>query len=669
MSEASAATVVATDAAEVRSVVTPLRRVRQIGYVLLGLQFLGFLAWSTILYQRFSLTWDFATYIQPWYLIAHGNLDPYSTLSGIPFWQNDAEFMPWVLAPVYWIARNDMLLPWLQDASIAGAEAVALTWLCELAKRHCKERDAAWLAGLGVLLLVANPWLWWTVSFDVHEEALVIFFAAYLAWDLSRGKRRAWAWVLPVLLGGAPSATYVVGIGLGAVLARRRIRDMGAAMAAVAVVYSLLLVAVHGDVGVPLARHYGYLVTGGANVPADFSLSDLVKGIAAHPLGIVATLWDKRADVIANLAPGGMLGLGSPMLLPLTVVVLLANSLSAGYRFSEPIFQSVPIYVLLPVGTTAVLARLLRRRRRTAFALAGVVAAQALGWAVVWGPQTPVQWLRVSAPEAATLTRIQASIPASAEVIASQGIMGRFSSRVSIYGLVSPDVTVPVVGDTWFVITPTTATETLGPASSMSLIGELAGPLHATLVTHANDVWAFLLKPPPGMRRITVPDGSAPLPAWAAAGAAGLPVLAGQVSGWHMTATGAKGYVADGLEWLEQPGLYSAEVTLSAAGPVNVEVWDDTSDTLLARRMIPETSGTQQVVIPVVAPDAPNATVYSGWGPFRANFVSPPPGQRLEVRVWSPGGAAVNVYSADLAAGPGPGPAAQSSADPRQPTR
>jgi hypothetical protein len=240
---------------------------------------------------------------------------------------------------------------------------------------------------------------------------------------------------------------------------------------------------------------------------------------------------------------------------------------------------------------------------------------------------------------------------------------------VSIYGLVSPDVTVPVVGDTWFVITPTTATETLGPASSMSLIGELAGPLHATLVTHANDVWAFLLKPPPGMRRITVPDGSAPLPAWAAAGAAGLPVLAGQVSGWHMTATGAKGYVADGLEWLEQPGLYSAEVTLSAAGPVNVEVWDDTSDTLLARRMIPETSGTQQVVIPVVAPDAPNATVYSGWGPFRANFVSPPPGQRLEVRVWSPGGAAVNVYSADLAAGPGPGPAAQSSADPRQPTR
>ncbi|HEX4090258.1 MAG TPA: DUF2079 domain-containing protein [Trebonia sp.] len=644
------ATIVIGAHAKARTTVTPLHRMRRIGYAVLGVQFACFIAWSTLLYQRYALTWDFATYNQPWYLIAHGDLSPYSTVSRLPFWQNDAEFMPWVLAPLYWLVRNDVLLPWLQDASIVGAEVIAFTWLCELAKRHCQGRDAAWLAGLGLLLLVANPWLWWTISFDVHEEALVIFFTACLAWDLSRGRRRAWVWVLPVLLGGAPSATYVIGIGLGAMLTRRRIRDMGAAIAAVGLVYSVLLVATHADAGVPLARHYGYLVTGSTLAPVGFTSMDLFKGIASHPSAVIATLWDKRSDVMANLAPGGIVGVGSLMILPLMVVVLLANVLSAGYRFSEPLFQSLPIYVLLPVGTTAVVGWLLTRRRRTSFALAGLIAVQALGWTVVWGSHTPSQWLRIPAAEAATLASVQADVSPEAEVVASQGVMGRFSSRLKIYGLSAPNSTVPVAAGTWFIVTPTTGIETLPPGPSLRLIGDLAGPLHATLVTHANGVWAFRYSPPPGVSHVHVPDGDHPLPAWAAAGAAGLPVLAGQVGDWHMAATGAQGYVSDGLEWLEPPGPYQAAVTLSAAGPVNVEVWDDTTGALLARRSITGTSGTQRVVMPVAAPHAPNAVDYAGWGPFHADFALPPLGQNLEVRVWSPGGEAVDVYSADLTA-------------------
>src|ERR1022692_2055268 len=54
----------------------PLRRLRRIGLAILGLQLLGLGAWSALLYHRFALTWDFAVYHQPWYLIAHGNLDP-----------------------------------------------------------------------------------------------------------------------------------------------------------------------------------------------------------------------------------------------------------------------------------------------------------------------------------------------------------------------------------------------------------------------------------------------------------------------------------------------------------------------------------------------------------------------------------------------------------------
>jgi hypothetical protein len=40
--------------------------------------------------------------------------------------------------------------------------------------------------------------------------------------------------------------------------------------------------------------------------------------------------------------------------------------------------------------------------------------------------------------------------------------------------------------------------------------------------------------------------------------------------------------------------------------------------------------------------------VFSGWGPFRAILLPPPSGNRLEVRVWSPGQETVNVYSAEL---------------------
>jgi hypothetical protein len=606
-----------------------LRRVRRIGYLLLGVQLAGYLIWSAVLYFHYSVTADYSLYNQAWFLIAHGDLDPFATIGNVTYWRNDAEFLPYLLAPLYWVVHSGLFLPWVQDLSVAGAEIVAFTWLCDLARRHCAERDAAWLAGLGLLLFIANPWLWWTVSFDVHEEPMVIFFAAYMAWDLSRGKRRAFVWMALVLIGGAPDATYVIGIGLGGILAGRQTRRMGAALAAAGIAYSLFLGVVHGNGAADGAIH-GYLDTA-----------------SGHPFRLVEVLWDRRADIIANLAPGGLVGIAAPTIMPIALMIVVANTLT-GLNFAEPLFQSVPLYVLLPVGTVTVLAWLLRRHRRTAIVLAGVVAAQAVGWAVIWGPRTPGEWLLVSNSEAATLGSVQALVPGSAEVVASQGVLGRFTWRSGAYPIFSAGSEIPLQPDTWFVITPTTGIETVTPATSMALIGELAGPLHARLVTHANGVWAFQLSPPPGVREVTVPDGSQPLPAWAAAGAAGLAVLSGPVSGWHMAATGAAGYVSDGMQWQERPGRYRVTVTLSAWGPVNVEVWDDTTNALLARQSVAPTDGIQQIALPINAPDARDASVFSGWGPFQADFVSPRAGQGLEVRVWSPGGVAVNVYSALL---------------------
>ena len=629
-----------------RTAAEPLVRVRRVGYAVLAVQLGCICAWSAVLYHRYALTFDFAVYHQPWYLIAHGDLDPYSSVSKLPFWRNDAEFALWPLAAVYWVWPHDVVLLWAQDAGVVAAEALAFGWLCDLAGRWRTGRDAALLAGTGLILLAASPWIWWAVSFDYHEECLAIPFAVLLARDLATGRRRMWLWLVPILAAGAPAATYVVGVGLGGVVAgRRRARLAGALLAGSGIAYSALIVVLHADAGAPLARHYGYLVAGAAG--SQLTAGGLVKGLARHPLSLVRALWAKRVDVLANLVPAGLLGLGYLRLLPLMLVVLLANTLSSGARFAEPLFQALPVYVLLPVGSVAVLAWLAARHRRTALVLAGLLVVQALGWAAVWGPRTPLQWLRVSRPAAATLAAVQARIPAAAEVIASQGVVGRFSGRAQVHELAHTGSTPITSPDVWFVITPSAGVELEPVASALALIGKLAGPLHATLVAHGHGVWAFRWHPPSGAATLRIPDGSAGLPAWAAPGTARA-VLAGPPSSWHAASSGAAGYVADGLAWQEPVGRYQAAVTLSASGPVNVEVWNDNGGVLLARRTIPATSGTQTETMPVVAPVSYQVRSYSGWGPFRAEFVPPPPGQRLEIRVWAPRGTAVSVYQARL---------------------
>ena len=628
---------------------------RRVGYAVLAVQLLGFCAWSALLYHRFALTWDFAVYHQPWYLIAHGNLDPPTSIERMQFWRNDAEFAIWPLAPFYWIWPHDVVLLWLQDIGIVAAEAVAFGWMCELAERRRQARVAPWLAAAGLALLIASPWIWWSVSFDFHMESVALPFALLLARDLARGRRRMWIWIAPVLSAGAPAAVYVLGAGLGGILAGRPYRLRGASVAAIAVAYSGLIVLLRADNGAPLARHYGYLAIGAAasfahgRVASGKSLTTgaMVKGIVLHPFHVVQALWTKRSDVTAALLPGGVVGIGFRPLLPLVLVGLLSAILSAGWRFAQPCFQLLPVYVFLPIGTVGALAWLASRWRRSAVVIAALLVAQAIGWAVVWVPQLPVHWLRVSASSAAELARIKAHIPPAAEVVVSQGVLGPFSDRVDVHALADSARTPVNRDDIWFVIAPSVGTELQTTASSMALISELADPLHATLVGHGAGVWAFRWHPPPGVHVLRIPDGSGALPGWAAAGTTGQAVTNGPTAQWHATSAGRQGYVVDQIEWLEPTGRYVARVALSGAGPVNVEVWNDNGGKLLARRTVTAAHETT-VTIPVDATVAYHQAVYSGWGPFRATFVPPHQGQRLEVRIWSLTNRAVDIYSASL---------------------
>ena len=625
-----------------------LFRVRRAGYIVLGLQYVAFLCWSTLLYQRFSLTPDFAQYHQAWYLIAHGNLDPHDTLGRFQFWQNHAEFMMWPFALLYWVWPHCVNLLWLQDTGVVVAEAVAFTWMCEIARKRGGP-SAPWLAGAGLVLLAINPWIWWGISFDYHFETIGIAFTALLAWDMANGRRRAWYWVLPLLACGDVTGTYLAGIGLGVLLAGRGMRRRGAALACIGLAAVLFITLIHGNRGSAHGlQAYAYLAFPGAKATGHVPMSKLVLGIATHPLRVLTVLWGKRVDLWANLAPSGLVGLGYLALLPLILVAVLANSLFHGVLFAEPLFQSMPIYVFMPVASVGVLCWLTCRRRWVGLTVTGLVVAQAIGWAMVWGGRTSTQWLRVPAASAATLARIEPLIPASAEVIVSQGVVGRFANRSDVRILLGPGYQPVSRKDVWFVVLPTYGVETQSTGSAMALVNELVNA-HIRMVTHANGVWVFDWHPAAGVTRVPVP-GLAPIPAWTTPGSAGRAMLTGRPGGWHVTSNGRPGYVVSGLAWQAMPRRYQATVRLSSTGPVNVEIWDDNDGQLLARQMLTGTHGTEQITMPVDATVPYRSHLFAGWGPFRANFISPPAGQRLELRVWSPGAETVHVYGATLTA-------------------
>jgi uncharacterized membrane protein len=633
-----------------RSHAIALSWVRYIGFALLGVELIGFLAWSAILYNRYSLTYDYSIYHQAWYLIAHGNFDPYDTIQRFPFWRNHGELIFWPLALLYWVWPHDLMLLWVQDFATVAAEAVTFTWLCEMAAKRRTDTDAAWLAAAGLVALVANPWIWQTVSWDYHTEPLTTLLLLLVIRDLARGRRRVWAWVAPLLLCGDVAGTYLIGVGIGTAVANRQSRMRGIAVACVGAVAFVAIATLHANLGSGHGLEaYAYLA--GAPIGTTLTMGTLIKGVLTHPLSALRTLASKTTDMWANLAPPGFLGICFVALLPVIVIVLLANNLWPGLLFSAPGFQNFPLYMLMPAGTVGVLAWLHQRHRAAALVLSCLVVAQALVWTGLWAPRIPGNWLRVPDSAATTLAATQALIPSNAAVIASQGIAGRFSGRSSIIPLMGPGL-LKVHGQTWFVIAPTIGIETESTASAMAFIGELAGPLGATLVTHVNGVWVFRWLPPAGTTSVSIPGDSAPIEAWTSAGVAGRPALSGPVSDWHAESTGAYGYVTDQLAWQMPTGRYVAEVTLATSGPVNVEVWDDTGNVLLARHSIATSGGIERVTLPVDALTPYPASSFSGFGPFHADFIAPPAGQRLEVRVWSPGNTFVSVYNADLSPAP-----------------
>lgn len=620
-----------------------LRRVRVWVAALFLLQLGAFMWWSSVLYDRFALTWDFSTRTQAAYLIAHGNLNPFSTGFSYPFFHDHGEYEMLLIGEIYRLWEHPLLLLWLQDLCIVIAGWIAFEWICEIAARY-EARDGSLkltvaLAVLGALLLLGTPWNAWAISFDVHfEVAWGSLFAIAAARDLLRGRRRAWVWMLLTIASGDLGATYILLIGLSLAIYGRRWWKHGVALVLVGLFWLWFLGAIHDNQAVGQGLYVAVL---GASARSGKSASILAQGAAMlrHPLRVIDALWGSHTDIWANLVSAGLLGIFWPPITLVVVAVLIEGALTSSVEFTHPGFQYVIVTMMMSVGTVAVLVALARTRlfayTRRIVILVALLAVNLVIWAVVWFPQVPKTWLDVSPAAATTLKRVLTEVRPSDQVVVSQGLMGRFAARTYIYQLFGARTAVPIkTRRVWFIFAPNTGTEASTPAELEGDIGQIAAEPNVKLVASENGVWAFLWTAPRRTHTLNLKGAVSGIPAWVVSGKAGTVIRWGPVSDWHIAPNGSTGYMIEGDYWRLMPGNFTASISVRGGGGADVQVWDDTTGSLLAQQQVPSTSTTETIPVVFDLARLHKQKMYTGWGIWRTQVQPPPTGEVIEVRVW-----------------------------------
>ena len=672
----TAAVVVADDAPEVAVLLDrlvderPSARQGRTVVAVVALQAVGLCAWSTFLWSRFALTRDAGAYLHIAYRVANGHLDG----AGLAI---HFDLLLWPMALVTAVWPHGPILLWLQDLATVGAGWVAVSWIREMAERRVADgrlRAGAgrWVVGVCLVLVVAEPWLYWTDAFDVHPDVTVAtLFAALAARALWRGQSaRGVLWAGATLLNGDVAGLLVLGVGLSAVLGglvdrdegRRTIRS-GAVVAGLGIGWELLLGHLGQTQASPLWA-YRYLVGEGA-----VTLPAILEGLVRRPLAAVSMVWRHRLNLYASLAPAGLVGALEPWCLGVPLVVLGVDELAGPVRFGAPSFQTFPVVPFAVAGFGSVLVRWMGRgasgrrlagvaRRRLAgvvgrrfgrwptMGLGALAGANALAWAAVWIPAVGGTWPEVSSAQAATLSRALRLIPPTAEVVAEQGVIGRFAQRPSYEELLSTGP-YPVEGrSVWFVITPRVGIELMPQARADAVLGELGGPLHAQVVMDRDGVWVLRWPRPRGVHVLVLRPSVDRVLAWTSPGPEGVVRRSGPPRTWGLWGTGRPGYVATGMAWQVRTGLYEATVRLASEAPVDLEVWDSTTGALLGHRVIPPTLVPSERSVEVTVPPGAPTVLRRGWGPFSTEAGTGP--ERVEVRVLSGGGRAVRVDEVGL---------------------
>ncbi len=601
---------------------------------------------STIIYAHFDLTRDFMEFYQAWFLIAHGQLNPYLTSVHSYFWQNHLEWIMWPLALLYFVYPHGMTLLIVQDVATVGAEAAAFGLIRDIVKNQPEglRQSLWWVQWLGLLLLVFNPWVYAANIFDFHFHTLEAFFVTAAVWQFYR-KHVGWGYFFALLCFATSdvSVTYLAAVGL-LLLVWRKWREG-------------IVVGSMGLLGFIVEQHLFYHGLGGLGLP-NVPKTSFHSTRHSWPLLSLWRLfrsggslfWTERMNWYANLGPSGFIGILSPIGLLVPGLVFFEASLG-----QTPIFQPgwavISAYALLTVGTVSVVIWLARRSTVLSRIVGGLLLVNLVGWFVVgmWG--LPFRTAMPTTAASKTLLQLRQSIPRKAEVVASQAVIGRFGARehVQLFWRRQILVESPVL---YFIILPYQGIQQNGPAAQLARIGYVADHLHARLVTHHGGVWTFRWTPHDPVRSISIPSAFSVLPAWALKTAVGHRIVSGPSAAWHLSADNSRsGYVEKGAYWPLATGKYRASVSLNSNGPIRVTVWNDTNNKMLSSKTFPATHGIHTLTMPFTLAHEIQHKLQLGRGPFQyaATASLPQLIDNIEVRVWTPGHENVSVYKVGMA--------------------
>lgn len=465
-------------------------------------------AWQSVReWQGFRLGHDFAVYWQAiWWLGTHGTWFPPDSVLGFPALANNGEWILLIFGKIlYPLWPHPTLLLMVQDAALVAASAMAWRWIVALS-RGVPARRRMVLAGSAMLALTANLWMLRTDVSSWHPECLAAVFLLGAARAVSEHRNRAAAgWVLGLLSCGTIGAVLVVGLAGSAWLQRRW--GVGAVLGAVGVAGLVCLSVLHWNQGSVLVQSYSYLWAP-TRIPHASALT-VAKAAVVHPGRVLQALGGNAPDAVLNLLPSAFVGVASSLVAGPVGLWLLINNLVQPHlvtQFSAPGFQFAPIYAMLTVGVFDRVQRGFRSpsawRFRGAMLLVVIVTCSTLGLDLA------LFSLSQAAPpkaQAQMLTQVLRHTPPTQAVIASQSVVGRFSSRPWVYAVMRTTHFPLSTPETAVVIVPHFGNPLLPTRDQEAEVRDLLHNPRARLCAHREGVWWFVVRRTPAHPTLALP--------------------------------------------------------------------------------------------------------------------------------------------------------------------
>jgi hypothetical protein len=190
-----------------------------------------------------------------------------------------------------------------------------------------------------------------------------------------------------------------------------------------------------------------------------------------------------------------------PWALGTDLTVFYAIAIAYPLTFLVNGFNAQAGFAVVLVSTAMILLMMMSARRRIVRTIGAVlilaIVGQSIALAAVKLPELPPYWFRVSSTQASLLNRVLTETPENAEVIASWGVMGRFSDREVIFPLFQDETSFTVNRPTVaFVLAPLAGIEAMKVTEVMAAIRYIRHSLHARTLMTRDGIYAFLWKPP-----------------------------------------------------------------------------------------------------------------------------------------------------------------------------